>query len=60
MPDVKARERANGLRLYVIANQAFDYATERGVVSFANLKKPKIWGLIYWQYNKVFYTPDGR
>ena len=36
MPGVKAWERANELRLYVIANQTFDYATERGVVSFAN------------------------
>lgn len=34
--DVRAWEQANGKRLYVLANQIFDFAIEHGVINFNN------------------------
>ncbi|EJJ0986577.1 DUF968 domain-containing protein [Escherichia coli] len=34
--DVRAWEKAHGIRLYVAANQLFDFAIERGVITFNN------------------------
>ncbi|MCV5263117.1 hypothetical protein OFC55_36205, partial [Escherichia coli] len=34
--DVRAWEKAHGIRLYVVANQLFDFAIERGVITFNN------------------------
>lgn len=34
--DVREWERKRGLRLYVVANQLFDFAIERGVIKFSN------------------------
>ncbi|EFQ2277400.1 hypothetical protein H1O25_002704 [Escherichia coli] len=32
----RAWEKAHGIRLYVAANQLFDFAIERGVITFNN------------------------